>query len=464
MKTNYTICSSLALLLIYSYTACFGASEHSQDDAVGIILDILRSNDQQMQTVAISMVKDLEGTEVTKALAKELPNLSATSQVQLLSALGDRGDSAALPAVIGALKANEQSVRIAALKALGQLGDALSVNLLARTAASTKGQEQKAARESLYRLRGTGIDEAILDSIPKVEAKIKVELIGSVGERNITQGVSVMLKTAKDSDDKVRVESLKALKIIAGPEHLPRLVDLLISLQSSSEINEAQTTIAIIARKIEDKNRQSEALLAALASAKDVQNRCSLLGVLGKIGDDNSLPVLIAALKDKNVDVKAAAIRALTDWPTPEPLPDLMKVAQNSENKIHRILALRGSVRLLGLESERPAEETIEIYHRVMDLAPDASEKKRVLSGLANIESLDALQMAMNYLEDESLSKEAELAVVQIAEEIYRKFPQQTMDALKKIIQDSKNDSIRQEAQDLINQIEGFLKFRQTIR
>lgn len=464
MKTKYTICSSLILLLIYSYTACFGASENSQDDAIGIILDILRSDDQQMQTVAISMVKDLKGTEVTKALAKELPNLSTTSQVQLLCALGDRGDSAALPAVIGALKSNEQSIRIAALKALGQLGDALSVNLLARTAASTKGQEQKAARESLYRLRGSGINEAIIESIPKVKAKIKVELISSIGERNIIQGVNVLLKTAKDPDGNVRVESFRALKLIAESKHLPTLVDILISLQSSSEINEAQTTIAAISRKIEDKNRQSEAVLAALASANDTQSRCSLLGVLGKIGDSNSLPVLITALEDENVDVKAAAIRALTDWPTPEPLPDLMQAAQKSESKIHRILALRGSVHLLGLESERPAEETIEMYHVVMNLAPDASEKKRVLSGLANIESLDALQMAMNYLEDENLFREAELAVVQIANEIYRDFPQQTQDALRKIIQDSKNDSTRKEAQDLIGQIEGFLKFRETIR
>ena len=121
MKTIHAICSSLALVLICSYTVCFGASENSQNDAVGIILDILRSDDQQMQTVAISMIRDMEGTEVTKALAEELPNLSATSQVQLISALGDRGDSAALPAVINATKSSEESVRIAALKALGQL-------------------------------------------------------------------------------------------------------------------------------------------------------------------------------------------------------------------------------------------------------------------------------------------------------------------------------------------------------
>ena len=464
MKTNHSICSITILILICSYSVCFGATENSQDDAVNMILDILRSDDQQMQTVAISMIRDLKGTEVTKVLARELSNLSVTSQVQLLSALGDRGDSVALPEVINAIKADEESVRIAALKALGKLGDASNVNLLAKTAASTQGQEQKAARDSLNRLRGPGVDEAILESIPKVEAKIKIELIGSIGERNITEGISVLLNTAKDSDSKIRVESFRALKLIAGPEHLPTLVDILTTLTSSSEINEAQVTIAAVAQKIEDKNRRSEAILTTLAATKDVQSRCSLLGVLGKIGDSKSLPVLIGALKDENADVKAAAIRALTEWPTTEPLPDLMQVAENSDSKIHRILALRGVVYLLRLERRRPAEESIEIYRKAMDLAPDASEKKRVLSGLAEVRSLGALQIAMDYLDDETLCKEAELAVVEIAGNIYRNFPEQATDVLKTIVQDSKNDMVRKEAQETLNQIDGFLKFRETIR
>jgi HEAT repeat protein len=465
MRIKSTICNSLALLVLCSYAVCFGASEQSQDDAIGIVLDILRGNDQEMQAVAIAMVKEMPGTEVTKALAKEIPNLSATSQVQLLSALGDRGDAAALPAVVTAAKAKNQSVRTAALRALGQLGGASSVSLLARAAATTTGDEKKAARDSLYRLRGTKVDQAILAAIPKAQAKTKVELISSVGERNIYTGVSTLLKTAKDSDRKVRVESFRVLKVIAGPQHLPALIELLMNAQSSSESNEAQKTVAAVAHKIEDKNRQAEAVLAVLDSAKETQSRCSLLSVLGKIGDNNALSELTAALKEKNVEVQTAAIRALADWPAPEPMLDLLKVAQSSDNKVHRILALRGFVRLLGIESRggsRTArtsrnqnKKTIEMYKIAMSLAPDAGEKRRVLSGLANSKSPDAMQMASDYLDDKILFREAEFAVVKIAADIYEKFPKQTKDVLKKIIQTSKNDSLRQQAQELTKKIEG---------
>jgi hypothetical protein len=189
---------SYALVLLTSYAVCLGASQ--QNDAVKIVLDILRSDDQEMQAAAIAMVKEMPGTEVTKALAQELPKLSAKSQVQLLSALGDRGDVTARPAVVAALKSEDESVRVAALRALGQLGDDSSVELLAQSAAGAKGAEQKAARDSLYRLRGPNVDKVILTAIPKAEAKTKVELISSVGQRNITAGVATLLETAKESN------------------------------------------------------------------------------------------------------------------------------------------------------------------------------------------------------------------------------------------------------------------------
>jgi HEAT repeat protein len=454
MKTHYKICSALAFLLLCSYSVCLSASSQPHDEAVSIVLDILRSNDQDMQAAAIAMVKEMPGTEVTKALAKELPNLSPTSQVQLLSALGDRGDAAARPAVVAAVKSEDKSVRIAALRALGQLGDDSSVELLAQAAAGATGAEQKAARDSLYRLRGPNVDNVILAAIPKALAETKVELISSVGQRNITAGVATLLETAKDSDSKVRTESLRILKVVAGPEHLPALVELLIKAKSSSDRTEAQKTIAAVAHRIEDKNRQAASVLAALPSVKEIPTRCSLLNVLGRIGDNSALPVLTAALKDENVEIQTAAIRALADWPTPEPVLDLLKVAESSGNKMHRILALRGFVRLLGLASERPAGESIEMYKKAMSLAPDSGEKKKVLSGLSNTKSLAAMQMAAGYIDDETLSVEAGAAVINIAGGIYADYPEQVKDMLNQIVKTTKVDSLRQQAQELINKIE----------
>ncbi len=455
MKNTHTICSSLALVLLVCLSVGYDASAQSQNDAVGVVLDILKSGDQEMQAVAITMVKEMPGTEVTKALAEELPKLSPASQVQLLSVLGDRGDVVALPAITAAVKTDNQAVRIAALRALGQLGNDSCVNLLAGAAAERQGEEQKTARDSLYRLRGSKVDQVIVAGMATREPKTKVELISAVGERNIRAGAATLLQTAKDSDRKVRTESFKVLKVVAGPEQLPALIELLLNAQSSSDRTEAQKTVAAVAHKIEDKNRQAEAVLAVLPSVKEVQGRCSLLDVLGKIGDENALPVLTAALKDKDAEIQTAAIRALAEWPTSGPVLDLMKVAEGSENKVHRILALRGFVRLLGLESSRPADETIGMYKKAMSLALDAGEKRRVLSGLGNTRSLEALQMAQEYLGDKALSNEAAVAMIRIAGAISSEFPEQAKAAIEKVRKSATSDSLREQAQEAINKIEG---------
>jgi len=429
-----------------------GADESNQE-IINMVIDALRSPDPEMQTGAIAIVRDIPGEEVTKALAKELPNLSATIQVQMLSALGDRGDAVALPSVVAAAGSQEQTVRIAALRALGRLGDASSITLLAQTAANSRGEQQQAARESLYRLRGLEIDKAILTEICSAEPKVKVELIQSVGERNITAGVQTLLKTAQDSDSKVQRESFKVLKIIADEKYLPVLVELLLKVESTYVRSEAEKTVAAVAHKIEDENRQAEAVLAALTSVQDTSKRCSLLSVLGKIGDGSALPTLRKALSSDNAKEQDTAIRALSDWPDPKPLNDLLKIAKTSENQIHRILALRGFVRLLGLESDSPPKEMIKMYEQAMDLAPSVPEKRMVLSGLANVKSLAALEMAASYLQDKALQQEAEVAVVKIAEGTYGSYSQRTKDVISKIIQTTKNDSLRQQARKILNQI-----------
>lgn len=446
---------TFALALLGGFVSAVSADEADQE-IIKMVIDALKSPDAEMQTGAIAIVREIPGPEVTKALAQELPNLGAIAQVQLISALADRGDALALPAVIEAGKSQDESVRIASLKAIGQLGNASSVAVLADRAATSKGAEQKAARESLYRLRSAEVDAAILQSLPSAKADVKAELVTAIGERNIGNSVETLLKTARDEDRKVRVESLKVLKIVGKPEDLPAMVNLLLETKGEADRTEAEKTIAVVAHKIEDKTRQAAAALAALPNVKDTPNRASLLRVLGRIGDSSALPTLRTALGNREPEIQDAAIRALSDWPTSEPVPDLLKVAQTAENARYKVLALRGFVRLLGLESSRSAEETIDLYKKAMDLATDAQEKKRVLSGLASARSVAALNMAAAYLDDLALHQEAESAAVQIAQGTYGADPQRTKDVLAKVIQVTKQDAVRQQAQNLIGMLERF--------
>ena len=427
----------------------------AQDDIIKLVIDELKSGDPERQTGAIAIVRDIPGETITKALADELPNLSPPVQVQVLSTLADRNDASALPAVVQAGRSEAESVRVAALKAIGQLGDVSSVPLLAQRASETRGAEQKAARDSLYRLRGSEISPAILANLAASETAVKVELIRAIGERNITAGLETLLNSAKDGNRKVRTESFKVLKVVAGPAQLPVLVDLVLNLASESDRKEAEKTVAAVAHKIEEPQGQAASVLKVLPDVKDAKDRASLLRILGRIGDNSALSTLRQALNDREKAIQDAALRALCNWPTPEPVPDLLEVAQKSENRVHQVLALRGFVRQLGLDSDRAADETVGLYRQAMDLAPNAVEKKRVLAGLGGAATPAALEMAVKYMDDAVLSLEAESAVVRIAQRIGADHRDRCKEVLGRVIAKTKNETIRGQAQAAINQLDG---------
>ena len=415
------------------------------------IVEALKSGDKPVQVAAIEILKKVAKTDVVKAAAEQMPNLAVVQQTQLLAALADCNDRVAIPAVLTAAKSTDEPVRVAALSTLGVLGDASTIGVLVQTAASTKGMEQKAAQDSLYRLRGTDIDEGILKKLPDAEPKAKVELIRSCDQRGVTAATPALMKAAGDADGQVRAEAIKALRAVAGPQDLAGLIDLQLAA-SGADRSELEKTVVTVARKIPADKNPAGKVIAALDGAKDLDAKSSLMSVLGKLGDPAALPVLRAALDDKEDKIKDAAVRGLSDWPTADPAEDLLKVAKTSENQVHKTLALRGYVRLIGLETKRPAEETIRMYKEAMAVAPTSVEKRAVLSGLANAKSFEAMQMAAGCLDDTELKQEAEAAVVKIAESTIQKNPQETKELLQKVLAGTTSESVREQAQRLLKQ------------
>ena len=134
-------------------------------------------------------------------------------------------------------------------------------------------EERELARESLYQLRGADVDSAITAAIPAAEPKVKVELIQAVGERNITSAAEILLATAKDANPKVRMESVKVLRIVGGPEQLAALIELLKVSQRQPEARELEKTVAAVANKIGDENQRASAVIAAMENATDADGK-----------------------------------------------------------------------------------------------------------------------------------------------------------------------------------------------
>jgi hypothetical protein len=325
--------------------------------------------------------------------------------------------------------------------------------LLAEVAALSTGAERRTARESLYSLKGAKVDERIIGAVLRAEPGVKAELVRAIAQRRIQAGAKTLLMTAQDADSKVRLESWKTLRDI-NDRNLPELIRLMSNAQSDTERREAEKTVAAVANTFA-KSERAIPLLKQLASTDDVESACSLLRVLGKTGGQGGLEMLRGTLNEDEPELVDAAIRGLAEWPDDEPMDDLLKIAQTSDSEVHKVLALRGYVRMIGLDDQRDAQETVKLYRQAMSVASDASAKKMILSGVAEVKSVAAMNFVADYLDDDELGSEATSAVTKIAYGLIRKgVGAECIPILEKVIAVTKDEDLREGAQEMIEWIE----------
>ena len=437
-----------------------GLADVGGGEAVRLVVAALRDANRMVRTTARGCVRTMQGDGVTQLFAAELTKISPPDQVLLIAALADRGDPAALGVLTKAAKSSDLDVRKAALTAVGRLGAASSVQFLIEAAKAAAGSdERRVAIRSLTVLRGPAVDDAIIKSMQKAKGSLRAELIAVLPERNAVTAVGPLLVEAGGDDSAVRRAAFKALSRLAGEKDLPSLLSLLADTPAGSARKDAERAVVAVARKIADVNDQADAVLGALHGEKRIDVRTSLLRVLGGIGNDKALDVVRSALKDADTQVRDAAVRTLAAWPNAAAAEALLGIYRDAQNQVHRLLSLRGLVRVLSVSARKyPVEKALEIYRWAVKSAGSAQEKKLVLSGLSNVAHRQALEMAVASLDDESVRAEAGSAVVKIAAAIAASDPLAAKAAAQKVLSVKTGESIRKQAEKVIDLIERLQK------
>src|SRR5262245_14582007 len=98
-------------------------NEKKSDELLQQIVRLIGDPDREFRAAGLEQVrKSAKGTAATELFASQLAKLDAGGQVALLSALADRGDVAARPAVLElASSGKDVGVRSAAIAAIGHL-------------------------------------------------------------------------------------------------------------------------------------------------------------------------------------------------------------------------------------------------------------------------------------------------------------------------------------------------------
>jgi len=383
---------------------------------IPLLIEQLRSDDKTMFNLGLTVVREVSGEAMTRALAAELEKATADRQALLVLALADRDDAAVLPAVLQAVKSDSDVVRAAAVDVLQRVGDASSVPVLLDIAVSSNKELAEAAKAALEGLGGDGIDEALGAEVEGADTDTLVVLIELAGRRRISEAVPQLLEAAGDTDPQIRAVALIALGETIGPESLSFLVARVATPMYRSDIEVARKALLAAAIRMPDREACAGKLVAAM-TGKPVATKCALLEIVGAVGGDKALVALGTAGKDRSNELQDTATRLLGNWMTVDGAPVLLDLAKNAPGEKYRIRAMRGYIRL-ARQFAGSDKQRAEMFRTAMATAERDAEKQLVLSEMPKYPSVHMLRLAADLGKNPAYKNAAARAALVIAQKV----------------------------------------------
>jgi type 1 glutamine amidotransferase/HEAT repeat protein len=395
-----------------------GVIAAQKSKAAPLLLSALTGKDRTMQSAAIRCLSTFKGKEITQAVADKLSTLPPESQAQVIGILARRQDDTALPAISALASSKNDEVRQAALAGMGQLGGASTVKPL--VAAMGAAADRPTIQQSLARLKGDGVDKALIANLTAEEPGVRIGIIEVLSDRNARSAADTLLKTAsKDTDPAVRKAAIKSLGVLSDSKMCAKLVDLMDKTQSASERRGIVNALITITRSSPKSADKITGMLAdKFKTAQTAETKSAILAVAGGIGGDGSLKIVREAAGNKDLTVRTAAVRAMSAWADAAPLEDLLTVIGSEKQLVPKTLAVRGLVELSSKAANIPADKLTAIYAKAMKLTSRSADTKTLLSGLGAIGAPEALKLALSYIDNKETVNEAALATVNIAEKL----------------------------------------------
>ncbi len=388
------------------------------NDGLTLLREHLGSKDYLLFAAAVRTSQEMPGAEVTQALCAGLGQLPADNQILVMQALGKRADRTAVAALAAAAKSGAKPVRLAAIRALGQIGDASSATALMDLQGDADRELAQASQESLAVLEGKQIDDAVMAMLAGGDTARRLNALDLIGQRRIKAAVPALLKAAGDPDAEVRRAAIRRLGELGSAAELPAMVELLMGLKDPQDLSAAEQAVGALCARADNPEASIQKLIERLAQAPGAQ-KTVLLRVLGAAGGASALKAVRDAIKDPDPQVRGAAIRTLAAWKTADVMPDLLALARRSSIPAERALGLRGYLAWAG-RKELPANQRLSICRQAGELVQTTEEKKLLLAALGGMASADALALVAPLLDDAAVKDEACAAAVSVAERLLK--------------------------------------------
>lgn len=422
-----------------------------------VALGFLKSTDPYLEEVAARILGSMPDPQITRTVLGLYPSLPPAPQAVLLTAWGERKETAANPVVESSLQSADPAVRGAAILTLSRIGGGKAVPTLVRIARTGEGEDRRIARESLQTMPGADAEQAILQTALKGAPVDRSLVMGLLSERPSPAATAALLNAVNGSDSGVAVEAARTLGRIGGMKEHAALLKVVVSTRDADIRDAARDAVVNIGTRLGERDQAATPVLAALPGTTGAA-KAALLSILAGTGGDRALEELTRAANSQDAEVKQAAVSLLAEsWGDTRPLPTLQYVAKTSADKSLRIESVRGYLRLVGQDDRMPADQKVMKIAQILPLAERPEEKRTALSVLRECRLSTSVEQAATLLDNPTVGSDAADAILYLAAEQRknnRSLPavrgEATTAALNKILRTGSDDQ-KQQAQKLKN-------------
>jgi HEAT repeat protein len=429
------------------FAACPGEA------SVDALLHAVLSDSVRVRRAAARNLVVLPADTTVPRLTAMLDPASPEKSREILHLLGKIGDASAMPALRRCIGWDDTAARAQAVRSLGSVGGEQAVSLLVELLGDDRDGVSAAAVDALSALPDTGVDAKVAQATSGAAATIQIALIEVLGNRRAKGEFQALTDLAVHGAPDVRERAVATMGILADRTDLPALILRLKQAESDEVRQAAEKALISACRRINDPATTAPPVVAALTGAAP-DEAASLLRILGAVGGENALAIVREQLAATDQDVvRDAAIRVLSDWRSPAARPALLDIVTTTDNQIHKVLALRGYVRLIGADDHAAASEKIDLYGKAMRLAARPEEKRLVVAGMGALQDRAAFPPLLAFMNDAGLKTEAATAVITVAESVRG---EDSIRALETVLDKVDDDRIEKRARQALSEIDKY--------
>lgn len=186
------------------------------DERRKVLIKLLRDPNEDVRRSAAEALERLEGMDNLETLIEKYRNGDRVMKLRVLYALGKLRTDGCLPVLIHALSSENEDLRAAAIRVLGELGDTRTLQPLVNMLNDPSMTIQTLTVEALANFRHPSLVPIILPILQRENKYLVMSTLNTLGALNAVEAVERIIEITGHDDPDVRKTAAEILGEIEG--------------------------------------------------------------------------------------------------------------------------------------------------------------------------------------------------------------------------------------------------------